>query len=189
MHRSLIVVAAVVVVCAGAWTGLRSQLLDSKDRRDLHDLTRSSPWPREELLVPDRLPPDGAVGWLDRTGFDVSFDLALGHGPEVPVSWRLHRPHPDGRLEDGVDCRAVDIVTCTELGDGYVFAVTRQTHNSTPSTALYRFTPDRVLSVTVQVPRHVAADVLRPALTDTHRPTDEELLDLLRRPGHQTDWS
>lgn len=189
MHRSLLAVVVALVACAGVGIGLRGEYLAAKDRRDLHDLTLSSPWPREELLVPDVLPADRATGWLDRTGLGAAFDLPVGGGRVVPVVWQQHHPRPDGRLEDGVDCGAVVVVTCTELGDGYLFAVTHQTHNSTPSTALYRFADDRVLSVTVQVPEHVGAEELRPALARTHRPTDDELLDLLRHSGYRTDWS
>lgn len=139
--------------------------------------------------MPDDLPPDGATGWLDDTGLDVAYSIRTGDGRDVPVLWQLHKPDPDGWLEDGVDCGVRKIVTCTDLGDGFTLAVTHKTHNSTPHIALYRFAPGRVVSITVQGPDQVGVDVLRPALTRVHRPADTELLDLLRLPGYQTDWS
>jgi hypothetical protein len=166
VYRRLVVAAAVLAVaCSGAWIGLRIEHRSTKDRLDLHELTGESPWPREDLLVPDGLPRDRALGWLDRTGLDVSFDLVIPDGRKVSVEWQMHHPEPDGTLEDAVNCRAVATVTCTELGDGFTFAVSKHAQNSIPSTALLWTDRDRVLSV------------------------DGELLELLRRDGYQTDWS
>lgn len=43
------------VVCLGAGIALRVEYRAAKDRVDLLDLTSASPWPREELRVPDGL--------------------------------------------------------------------------------------------------------------------------------------
>jgi hypothetical protein len=189
VFRQILAAVAVVVVCSAGWIGVRTEHRNAKDRRDLLELTSSSPWSRTDLIVPDGLPPGGrALGWLDRTGLDVAFDLAAD-GRKVPVKWQLHHPEPDGTLTDAVDCAATATVTCTDLGDGFTFAVSKQAQNSIPSTALLRSGGDRVLSVTVQTPEYVRADALRSVLTRTHHPTDAELLDLLRHDGHQTDWS
>lgn len=185
----LLVFALLVLVCAGGYAALRSADHDAKDRRDLSDLTRSSPWPAEELLVPDDLPRSGVVGWLDRLGLDIAYDLRTRDGREVPVVWQQHQPAPDGSLADGVDCGVRTIHVCTDAGDGLTLVVTRDTDNSDPATALYLFAGDQVLSVSVQGPDPVTVDDLRAPLTRTHHPSDGELLALLRRPGHQTDWS
>jgi hypothetical protein len=105
------------------------------------------------------------------------------------VKWQMHQPEPDGTPNDGANGRAVATVTCTDLGDGSTFAVSKHAPNSIPSTALLWSDRDRVLSVTVQTTEYVEADALRPVLTRTHRPADAELLALLRHDGYQTDWS
>ncbi|MEV2238123.1 hypothetical protein [Micromonospora sp. NPDC049891] len=189
MYRRAVAIVVLAVLGCGAWIGLRNEHRAAKDRRDLHELTMTSPWPREKLLVPDDFPPDGTLGWLDRTGLELVFELTISDNRKVPLKWKLHHAGPDGRPEDGVDCAAVAVVTCTDLGDGFTFAVSKQAPNSIPSTALLRVDGDRLLSATVQVPEYVEADALRPVLTRTHRPTDDEVLAVLRRDGYQTDWS
>ncbi|GGM19953.1 hypothetical protein GCM10011608_00700 [Micromonospora sonchi] len=189
MYRRILAVVVVAALCTGGWIGLRIEHRITKDRRDLHDLTRRSPWPREKLLVPDDLPPDGALGWLDRNGLELVFDLAISDTRKVPLRWQLHPTGLDGTPKGDVDCVAIAVVTCADLGDGFTFAVSKQAPNSIPSTALSRVDGDRLLSVIVQVPEYVEADALRPVLTRTHRPTDAELLALLRRDEYETDWS
>lgn len=159
-----------------------------KDRRDLADLTRPSPWPREQLLVPDDLP-DEALGSLDSTGLSVAFPLTTRDGRTVPVVWQMHNPLPDGMLWGGADCRAVAIVTCTDIGDGFTLVETRDTDNSDFHIAVYRFASEPITSITVQGPDRVATADLVEVLIHTHTPTDAELLDLLRPDGYQTDWT
>jgi hypothetical protein len=192
MRRLLagLVVLGLVLLCSVAWILLTVEHGNAKDRRDLSDLTRNSPWPHEQLLVPDGVSFDDSSAWLERTGLKVAYDLRLSGGRKVPVVWQQHHPEPDGSLPDGEDCRAVAILTCTDLGGGFTLIVTHKTGNSTPHVALYRRGPgDRIISVTVQGPDAVGAGDLRPALTHVHHPTDAELLGLLRFPGYQTDWS
>lgn len=187
MYRRVVALAvlAVVVVCSGAGIALHSEYRSEKDGGDLADLTFTSPWPREQLLVPDDLPARPMQGRLDRTGLELDFDLSVADGRKVPVAWRLDDPEAD----DGVDCAAVATITCTDLGDGFTFAVAKQASAGIPYTALVRNEGDRLLTVIVEEPVYVAADALRPVLTNTHRPTDAELLKLLRPDGYQTDWS
>ncbi|MFG1888896.1 hypothetical protein ACGFIR_13610 [Micromonospora sp. NPDC049051] len=189
LRLPLLVLALLVLVCAGGYAVLRSAYHDEKDRRDLSDLTRSSPWPPDDLLIPDDLPRSGTLGWLDRLGLDIAYGLRTRDGRTVPVVWQQHHPAPDGSLADGVDCDVRTIYVCTDAGDGLTLVVTRDTDNSDPATALYLFGADQVLSVSVQGPDPVTVDDLRAPLTRTHHPSDDELLALLRRPGYQTDWS
>ena len=98
-------------------------------------------------------------------------------------------PQPASGLPDGVDCATPRLRTCTDLGGGSTLIVTHDTDNSDPSIALYRTDGATVRAIEVQGPDPVGVDELTAALTRAHRPSDAELLDLLRHDGYQTDWS
>ncbi|MFE9957472.1 hypothetical protein [Micromonospora sp. NPDC005299] len=188
--RRLALVALVLLVAAGlGYAGLRVAYHRAKDQRDLVSLTGLSPWPREQLLIPDGSARPGNVAWLDRGGLEVAHDLDAGDGRTVPVVWGLRVPQPGTGLPEGVDCGSSRLRTCTDLGDGELLIVTHRTDNSSPSTALYRTDGARVRAVEVQGPDPVGVDTLRAALDRVHRPTDAELLELLRHEGYRTDWS
>jgi hypothetical protein len=190
MPRRLAVVALVLlVVGALGYAGLRAAYHRHTDQRDILDLTRESPWPREHLLIPDGSARPGNVAWLDRGGLEVAYDLDTGDGRRVPVLWGLRVPQPGTVLPEGVDCGSPRLRTCTDLGGGETLIVTHDTDNSDPATALYRADGARVRAVEVQGPDRVEVEALRAALDRVHRPTDAELLDLLRREGYRTDWS
>ncbi|MET8307369.1 hypothetical protein [Micromonospora sp. NPDC005173] len=189
-HRRLVLVALVLIVVGGlGYAGLRTAYHHAKDQRDLADLTRTSPWPREQLLVPDGVTRPGTVGWLERGGLDIAYPLRTADGRAVPVLWRLRVPQPATGLPDGVDCDTPRLRTCTDLGGRGTLIVTHQTDNSDPSTAVYRTDGGRVRAIEVQGPDPVEVDDLIAALTRVHPPSDVELLDLLRHDGYQTDWS
>ncbi|MCG5471239.1 hypothetical protein LADH09A_005223 [Micromonospora sp. LAH09] len=189
-RRQIILVALVLLVVGGiGYAGLRTASHRARDQRDLADLTRSSPWPREHLLIPDGVTRPGTVGWLDHGGLDIAYPLRTADGRAVPVLWRLRVPQPATGLPDGVDCDTPRLRTCTDLGGGRTLVVTHQTDNSDPSSALYRTDGARVRAIEVQGPDPVAVEELNAALSRVHPPSDAELLDLLRRDGHQTDWS
>ncbi|WP_328416648.1 hypothetical protein OG470_27045 [Micromonospora sp. NBC_00389] len=85
-HRRLVLVALVLIVVGGlGYAGLRTAYHHAKDQRDLADLTRTSPWPREQLLIPDGVTRPGTVGWLERGGLDIAYPLHTAHGRAVPV--------------------------------------------------------------------------------------------------------
>ncbi|RKN21405.1 hypothetical protein D7147_11660 [Micromonospora musae] len=190
-RRLTLVVLALLVLGGAGYAGLRTAYHRAKDERDLIDLTRQSPWPREQLLIPDAVARPGKrnVAWLHRGGLEIAYDLDVGHGRTVPVVWGLHVPQPGTGLPEGVDCGSPLLRTCTDLGGGETLIVTRRTDNSDPSTGLYRTDANRSRAVEVQGPDPVEVDVLRAALDRVHRPTDAELLELLRHDGYQTDWS
>ncbi|MEU8421112.1 hypothetical protein AB0C15_09585 [Micromonospora sp. NPDC048835] len=191
MSRRRLILAAVLLLVVGGigYAGLRTAYHNAKDQRDLADLTRSSPWPRDQLLIPDDVTRPGTVGWLDRGGLDIAYPLRTADGRKVPVLWRLGVPQPASGLPDGVDCDTPLLRTCTDLGGGSTLVVTHDTDNSDPSIALYRADGARVRAIEVQGPDPVGVDELATALTRVHGPSDAELLDLLRRDGYQTDWS
>ena len=150
-HRRLVLVAVVLLIAGGiGYAGLRIEYQHAKDQRDLADLTRSSPWPRERLLIPDDAVRPGTVGWLDRGGLDIAYPLRTADGRAVPVLWRLRVPQPTTGLPDGVDCDTPLLRTCTDLGGGSTLVVTHDTDNSDPSTALYRNDGDTVRAIEVQ---------------------------------------
>ncbi|MET7620843.1 hypothetical protein [Streptomyces sp. NPDC005408] len=191
-RRAAAVVVAALVVTAGGWTvfhRVHAGLERAKDRRDLADLTRPAPWPRDELRVPDGTPREGATGEAYETGFSVSLPLATATDPRALVTYRMHQPSDGGALAvDGASCGATKILTCKDIGDGIIEVVTRRSGNSDPSLALYQRRGDRVFSVTAHGVR-TDEDRLRQLLTRTHRASDEELLRILRPPGYRTDWS
>ncbi|WP_327040569.1 hypothetical protein OG400_23435 [Micromonospora ureilytica] len=189
-RRPLVLVAVLLLVVGGiGYAGLRVEYHHAKDQRDLADLTRSSPWSRDQLLIPDDVTRPGTVGWLDRGGLDIAYSLRTADGRAVPVLWRLRVPQPASGLPDGVDCTTPRLRTCTDLGGGSTLIVTHDTDNSDPSIALYRTEGATVQAIEVQGPDPVEVDELTAALTHAHRPSDAELLDLLRHDGYQTDWS
>ncbi|WP_328654197.1 hypothetical protein OG598_10255 [Micromonospora sp. NBC_00330] len=189
-RRPLVLVAVVLLVVGGiGYAGLRTAYHHAKDQRDLADLTRSSPWSRDQLLIPDDVTRAGAVAWLERGGLDIAYPLRTADGRAVPVLWRLRVPHPASGLPDGVDCGSPRLRTCTDLGGGSTLIVTHETDNSDPSIALYRTEGATVRAIEVQGPDPVGVDELTAALTHAHRPSDAELLDLLRHDGYHTDWS
>ncbi|MEU8156144.1 hypothetical protein AB0B94_21025 [Micromonospora sp. NPDC048986] len=189
-RRSLVLIAVVLLAVGGiGYAGLRPAYHQAKDRRDLADLTRSAPWPRDQLLLPDGATGPGVVGWLERGGLDVAYPLRTADGRAVPVLWRLRVPQPTSGLPDGVDCGSPRLRTCTDLGGGSTLIVTHETDNSDASVALYRADGARVRAIEVQGPDPVGVDELTAALTHVHRPGDAELLDLLRHDGYHTDWS
>ncbi|MGC4814340.1 hypothetical protein ACLQ29_27740 [Micromonospora sp. DT228] len=188
-RRIILVALVLLVVCGVGYAGLRSAYHDDKDQRDLADLTRSSPWPREHLLIPDDVTRPGTVGWVDRGGLNIAYALRTADGRSVPVLWRLRVPQPATGLPEGVDCAVPRLRTCTDLGDGRTLVVTHDTDNSDPSIALYRADGATVRAIEVQGPDPVGVDDLSAALTRVHPPTEAELLDLLRHDGYQTDWS
>ncbi|MEU4481762.1 hypothetical protein AB0F68_27415 [Micromonospora sp. NPDC023966] len=190
LPRRLALVVLVLLVVGGlGYAGLRAAYHRAKDQRDVISLTGGSPWPREQLLIPDGTARPGNVAWLDRGGLEVAYDLGVGDGRSVPVMWGLRVPQPETGLPEGVDCGSPRLRTCTDLGAGETLIVTRKTDNSSPSTALYRADGGRVRAVEVQGPDPVEVGTLRAALDRLHRPTDAELLELLRHEGYRTDWS
>ncbi|NES13666.1 MULTISPECIES: hypothetical protein [Micromonospora] len=191
MRRRLALVALVLLVVGGiGYAGLRAAYhRAAKDQRDVAALTGSSPWPREQLLIPDGSARPGNVAFVSDDGLEVAYHLDPGDGRSVPVLWGLRVPQPRTGLPEGVDCGSPRLRTCTDLGGGELLMVTRKTDNSNPSTALYRADGGRVRSVEVQGPDPVEVDALRAALDRVHRPTDAELLELLRHEGYRTDWS
>ncbi|GAB3247087.1 hypothetical protein RMN56_26905 [Micromonospora halotolerans] len=190
MPRRLALIALVLLV-AGAlgYAGLRIAYHRAKDQRDVVSLTGLSPWPREQLLIPDGSARPGNVAWVDRGGVEVAYQLDTGDGRTVPVVWGLRVPQPDTGLPEGVDCGSPRLRTCTDLGGGETLIVSHETDNSDPATALYRADGGRVRAVEVQGPDPVEVAALRAALDRVHRPTDAELLELLRHEGYRTDWS
>jgi hypothetical protein len=70
-----LVALGLVLACSATWILLTVERGNAKDRRDLSDLTRSSPLPREQLVVPEGVPADGSIAWLDGTGLGVAYDL------------------------------------------------------------------------------------------------------------------
>ncbi|WP_157563184.1 hypothetical protein [Micromonospora chokoriensis] len=191
MSRRRLVLAAVLLLVVGGigYAGLRIEHHHAKNQRDLADLTRLSPWPRDQLLIPDDVTGPGTVGWLERGGLDIAYQLRTADGRTVPVLWRLRVPQPARGLPAGVDCGSPRVRTCTDLSGGSTLIVTHDTDNSDPSIALYRTDGAKVRAIEVQGPDPVGVDELTAALTRVHRPSDAELLDLLRHDGYQTDWS
>ncbi|WP_370943100.1 hypothetical protein AB5J62_28965 [Amycolatopsis sp. cg5] len=180
--RALVAAGALIAVAAFAAAGISSHLRE-KDRRDLHDLTRSSPWPRAELLVPDGMP--HSTGSIDNQGFALSFDL---NG--VPFNYAIRKLERENTFafSGGVDCGATAVVRCTDLGDGFIRMDAPKIGEGQASVNLYRPAGDRIFGVQAF---GTTADVtaLKGMLTRLHRPSDEELLDLIRPDGYQTDWS
>jgi hypothetical protein len=104
------------------------------------------------------------------------------------IKYAIHQLTEDNSLEDIFGCGARKVRTCTSLGSDLTKVVTHDTDNSDPSLGLYRHLGNRVISVT-GYGGDTDVDQLVHVLDHTHRPTDAELLRLLRPPGYQTDWS
>lgn len=190
-RRTVAVVVAAAVVTVGGCTVfqcVQGGLERAKDRRDLADLTRPAPWPRDELRIPDGTPRAGAQGETYESGFSFSFPLPTADDPRALATYRMFQPADDGSLAaEGANC-AAKILSCTDIGNGITKVVTHRTGNSAASVALYQPHGDRVFSVAVNGV-HADQSRLRRLLTRTHPATDEELLRILRRPGYRTDWS
>lgn len=183
---------AVVVLAAlgwGAYAWLDSSFQDTKDRRDLSSLTGLLPWDHDELRVPDAtLREDDA----DATAGKLSFSVIYRMGPDTEdgpvIHYERHHVTDGNTFEDIAGCGASAIRTCTTVGDAETLAITYDTGNSDPGLALYRDLGNLVVSVSGQ-PGAVDSRLLRHVMDHTHRPTEAELLELLRPPGYQTDWS
>lgn len=167
----------VLAVVVGACLWVRTEYVESKDRRDLYDLTAGAPWPRTELLVPDDMTGDDAMGSMDNHGFTV----IAGQ-----VEYRMIAPFPNGDIFDGENCRrAMRNLTyaCTDLGDGFMKVEKLDTFNSDPSLGVDLYREDRVFLARTITPGAAEADRLRGLLTRAHTPSDEEFLRLMRGPG------
>ncbi|WP_433916369.1 hypothetical protein [Streptomyces sp. NBC_01744] len=189
-RRLAVALLVVLAACWGTYQWLASEFRQAKDRRDLHNLTRSLPWANETLLVPDAVRHEtDAMAWANAGSFKVTFRKGPqvgGHGPMI--EYAMHRKEEDGSEPvDVVSCGATKIVTCTDLGHGLRQVVTHDTDSSDPALALYQDAGSLLITVRgYDGPLDVS--LLRDVLAHTHRPTDDELLSLLRPPGYQTDW-
>ncbi|MEV0268024.1 hypothetical protein AB0H43_04540 [Hamadaea sp. NPDC050747] len=186
MRTRVLATFAVVVLllCAGAGVTVWRWRSQEKDRRDLSDLTMGSPWPRTQLLLPDDLPLDRALGEVGRDGFTVSYSV-----DGQPLGYAIELLDDRGEPVWSVSCGARAVVVCTDLGDGYTHVKVLDTDNSDPATIVRRRDGDRIYSATVAGDRPEWIPRLRGIVTDVHRPSDEELLEILRFDGYQTDWS
>jgi hypothetical protein len=190
-RRLAVTLLVVLAACCGTYQWLASEFRQAKDRRDLHDLTRSLLWANETLLVPDAVRHEtDAMAWADAGSFTVTFRKGPEVGHHGPmIEYAIHRKEGDGSEPlDVVSCGATNIVTCTDLGHGLRQVVTHDTDNSDPALALYQDAGSRLITVR-GYDGPVDVSLLRDVLDHTHRPTDDELLSLLRPPGYQTDWS
>ncbi|MFJ9683824.1 hypothetical protein ACIRP2_38355 [Streptomyces sp. NPDC101194] len=190
-RRSAVTLLVVLAACWGTCQWLASEFRQAKDRRDLHDLARSLPWANETLLVPDAVRHEtDAMAWANTGSFKVTFRKGPEVGHQGPmIEYTMHRKEEDGsEPPDVVSCGATNIVTCTGLGHGLRQVVTHDTDNSDPALALYQDVGSRLITVR-GYDGPVDVSLLRDVLAHTHRPTDDELLSLLRPPGYQTDWS
>ncbi|GAB3838752.1 hypothetical protein GCM10027610_043290 [Dactylosporangium cerinum] len=183
----LAVGVVVLVLGGGGYALVRHEYRADKDRRDLADLTRGSPWPRAELRVPAELPRGGRSGHVDGGGFEVSYPVDRG-GP-ASISYAIRRVDERGGPEWEVSCGAVNIVTCTDAGDGSTVLAERDTGNSRARTGVYRIADGRAYVAWVEGTRPELVDRLRRAVTQLRPLTDTELLDLIRPDGYRTDWS
>ena len=183
-----VLLLAVVVGVAGWWTLAYGH--QAKDRRDLIDLTRSLPWDRTTLRVPDAVAAeDDASAWAHSGGFGVSYRRGPGSGRGAPmIEYAVHRVDDGATPPEVVSCEATAIVTCTDVGDSLREVLVHDTDNSDPALALYQDSDGRLITVR-GYDGPVDLRDLREVLRHTHAPTDAELLGLLRPPGYQTDWS
>ncbi|MFI8437329.1 hypothetical protein ACIGJO_27025 [Streptomyces sp. NPDC079020] len=184
-RRSAVVLLVVLAAGWGTYQWLASEFRQAKDRQDFHDFTRSLPWATETLLVPDAVRDESdAMAWAGAGSFKVTFRKGPqvgGHGPMI--EYAMHRKEGDGSEPfDVVSCGATNIVTCTDLGHGLRRVVTHDTDNSDPGLALYQDAGSRLITVR-GYDGPVDVGFLRDVLAHTHRPTDDELLSLLRPPG------
>ncbi|MEV6971170.1 hypothetical protein AB0M47_39335 [Hamadaea sp. NPDC051192] len=188
-RRGLVILGSSVVVllllCGGFGAALWHWRSTEKDRIDLSDLTRRSPWPRTQLLLPDRLPLDRAMGDVGPNGLDVSYPAVDG----LPLGYAIELLDERGEPVWSVSCGARAVVVCTDLGDGYTYVKVLDTDNSDPATIVRRRAGDRIYSATVSGDHPERVAELREVVTAVHQPSDEELLDILRYDGYQTDWS
>jgi hypothetical protein len=101
----------------------------------------------------------------------------------------MRRLDERGGPEWEVSCGAVNIVTCTDVGDGTTVLAERVTGNSRARTGVYRIADGRAYVAWVEGTRPELVDRLRRAVTQLRPLSDAELLDLIRPDGYRTDWS
>lgn len=173
------------LVCCGAALFLRAK---EKDNLDFYSLVGLSPWPYEQLLLPNELPETGAHGDVGNTGLNVTYPFDDGT-PHRVVEYTIELVGDDGEPVWSVSCGARAVVVCTDLGDGYTLVKELDTDNSDPRTTVRRRAGDRVYAAAIQGDHPEDVDRLRRIITENHRPTKAELLRILRPDGYQTDWS
>ncbi|WP_027342705.1 hypothetical protein [Hamadaea tsunoensis] len=185
MRRGLVIIAVVgLLLCGGLGVTLWQWRSAEKDRRDLSDLTMLSPWPRTQLLLPDGLPLDRAMGDVGSAGLSVSYVTEDG-----PLAYAIEVLDDRGEPVWGVSCGARAVAVCTDLGGGYTYVKVLDTGNSDPATIVRRRDGDRIFSATLLGDHPDRVTDLRAVVTAVHQPSDAELLKILRFDGYQTDWS
>jgi hypothetical protein len=189
--RVLIAVSAALLIvgCAGLALYVRAALADSKDRRDVLDLTSAAPWPRDQLVLPDEIPGSGVTGSVGHNGLSLSYPFDGEAGVARMVRYGIEVLDERGESLWGPSCAARAVLACTDLGDGYTLMRIFDTDNSDAATSVRRRVDDQLLVATVAGVHLEDVDRLRRIVTRTHRPTDDELLRILRYDGYQTDWS
>lgn len=190
VNRKLVLtLVALTALGWGACQWWNAAFRDLKDRRDLLSLTAPLPWENGELRVPDAVRHEDDA---DASASPLRFDVVYRRGPDTEdgpvIHYAMHHMEDGNTFEDIAGCGAKAVRSCTTIGDAETLAITHDTHNSDPGLALYRDLGDLVVSVSGE-PGHVDSRLLRHVLDHTHRPADAELLELLRPPGYQTDWS
>ncbi|MFW5418879.1 hypothetical protein J0910_19880 [Nocardiopsis sp. CNT-189] len=182
-RRRALLAGALALVVLGAWQWAAEHR--AQDRRDLRDLTSVLPWEPGELLVPDAASAEeDAMGWAEPRAFTVVYRAGPETGDGPMIDYTLYDPSGPGEAEYGPWCGAVEVRSCTDLGGGLVEAVTRDTANSDPALALHRDLGDRAVTVTAYDGEADTA-FLRDVLEQVHTPTEDELLELLRRDGYR----
>lgn len=184
----IMLVFALLAGCGVAVAGVRHSFAEAKDRRDLSELTLSSPWSRDQLLLPDQLPATGAMGEVGSGGLSLTYPLD-GTAASRLIEYRIEVLDEHGEPLWDVSCTAYAVVVCTELGDGYTLVRELDTGNSDPATSVRRRVGDRQFAARVLGDHSEDVPLLRSLVTHTHRPTDAELLRILRPRGYRTDWS
>jgi len=183
--RRAVLAGVLVLVVLGAWQWAAAERREARDRRDLEELTAALPWEPGELLVPDAASAEeDAMGWAEARAFTVVYRAGPESGDGPMIDYTLYDPAGPGEAEHGPWCGAVEARGCTDLGGGLTGSVTRGAAGGDAALALHRDLGDRAVTVTAYDGRADTA-LLRDVLEHLRTPTEDELLELLRRDGYR----
>jgi hypothetical protein len=175
-----VVLGAGALLCAAGGVVVHHEYTVQKDQRDLGELTFESPWPRDQLRLPDELPRTGVLGEVNAGGLELDYGS---------ITYRIDAADLHGEPDNEPSCGATAILTCTGLGPGLTLVRQFDTCDSCAATGVRWWDGHRFFWAHTAGDHPELVDRLRRIVTETHRPTDAELLRALRPPGYKTDWS